>query len=668
MALKPTQALVLALYAGACAGRAPPTTVTLPAPPSAAAKSYAAQCDADLAAAEAALAALAKVDGVKSVARVLDPLNDLHLIIDRALNGAQLYRNVHPDAAVRTAAERCEQEMEKIVTALSMARPIYDAVAAVDTTPEDAITKRYVKNLLRDFRRAGVDQDEATRQRIKLLREELVKVGQDFAKNMREDVRRVTLASAQELAGLPQDYIDAHQPDAAGKITITTDYPDYIPFMTYAKADAPRLALYREFRQRGYPANEPVLAALLAKRHELATLLGYTSWAHYVTEDKMMKTADQARSFIERISDVARARATRDYEELLAQWRQEAPAAAAVGDWQKAYVEEQLKREKYSFDTQSLRQYFPYPRVRQGILDLTARLFELTFKKVERPVWHPSVEAFEMYSGGALVGTFYLDMHPRDGKYKHAAAFPLRAGIAGGQTPEAALVCNFPGGDGAAGLLEHDDVETFFHEFGHLLHHMLGGRQRWATITGLNTEWDFVEAPSQMLEEWAWDGASLNTFARNAAGEAIPAETLKRMRRARDFGKGLWVSHQMFYAAVSLAYYDRDPRGLDTTALMRDLQAKYSQFKYVDDTYFQYSFGHLDGYSAIYCTYMWSLVIAKDLLSVFLAEGLLNPAVARRYRQKILERGGSADAEVLVREFLERPFSFDAFARWLNPT
>jgi thimet oligopeptidase len=291
-------------------------------------------------------------------------------------------------------------------------------------------------------------------------------------------------------------------------------------------------------------------------------------------------------------------------------------------------------------------------------------MFGVTYRRLANaPTWSPEVEAYEILDGDRLIGRFFLDMHPRADKYKHAAAFPIQSGVKGQRVPEAALVCNF-----SNGVLEHDQVETFFHEFGHLIHHLFGGDQRWVAVSGFNTEWDFVEAPSQLLEEWAWTYDSLRTFAKNDKGEVIPEALVNKMRAARDFGKGLWVAHQMFYASVSLNYYDTNPTGLDTTAKMKELQKKYSPFSYVDDTYFQLSFGHLDEYSAIYYTYMWSLVIAKDMFSEFEKKGVLDRSVAGRYRQFVLEPGGSRDAEDMVHDFLQRDYSFNSFAAWLNTT
>ncbi len=637
--------------------------------PSKTATHYEKRCEEDLTAARNAFIALEQREkaGKATVASVLEPLNALLVIIDRASNEAGLMRNVHPDAGVRAIADKCEQDFSKLATDLSLSRPLYDALAAMDVGAEDAVTKRYVEHSLRDFRRAGVDKDEATRDQVRKLNEELVVTGQQFSKNINEDVRSIKLDSAAELEGLPQDYIDAHKPGDDGKITVTTDYPDYLPFMTYAKNDKRRKELYVVNRQRGYPANDKVLSDLLAKRHQLAKLLGYKNWAHYITEDKMIKTAEAAQAFIDKVNKLAEPRAKKELDQLLQRLQKDDPKLKTVGDWQKTYAEELVRRDSYKFDSQEVRKYFPYDRVRTGVLETMSAMFGVQFAKVANAdVWHPSVEAYEMKSGDKLLGRFFLDMHPRENKYKHAAAFPIRGGVRDKQVPEAALVCNFPGGDGSAGLMEHDDVETFFHEFGHLIHHLFGGDQRWIGVSGIRTEWDFVEAPSQLLEEWAWNPEALKKFAISEAGETIPDALVTKMRAARDFGKGTATRHQMFYAALSLAYYNRDPKGLDTTAQVKELQKKYSPYAYVDDTYFQYSFGHLEGYSAIYYTYMWSLAIAKDLFSVFEKQGMFNPEPAKRYRNIILESGGSRDADVIVHDFLQRDHSFDAFASWLN--
>jgi thimet oligopeptidase len=382
----------------------------------------------------------------------------------------------------------------------------------------------------------------------------------------------------------------------------------------------------------------------------------------------MIGSAEAAAEFIERISRAAASRMDRDFRQLLERKRRDTPGAGRVDSWDSGYLQERVKAEAYGFDSLSVRPYFEYARVKGGLLEVTGRLFGIAYRPAAAAVWHPEVEAYDVLEGDTLLGRIYLDMHPREGKYKHFAQFKLASGQRGVRLPEGVLVCNFPRpAAGAPALLDHGEVRTFFHEFGHLLHHVLGGHTRWAGQSGVATEWDFVEAPSQLLEEWAKDPAVLATFAHHVeTGEPIPGELVRRMNAAEEYGKGLMVRQQMFYAATSLELHRRDPAGLDTTALVSELQERYTPFRRVDGTYFQESFGHLDGYSAVYYTYMWSLVIAKDLFGPFREAGIMSAGPAARYRRVVLEAGGSKPAAELVRDFLGRTSSFDAFGRWLD--
>ncbi|NNB88305.1 M3 family metallopeptidase [Corallococcus exiguus] len=598
---------------------------------------------------------------------VLELFDESSAALDDAAARASVVRHTHPEVALREAAEAAEQAIENLANDIRMDRGVYDVLAAVSLANEDAATRKWMEKVLRDFRRAGVDRDEATRARVKALQEELVRIGQEFSRNISQDTRKVALPPA-ALDGLPEDYVRAHAPGEDGQVRISTDYPDLVPFLTYARDGKAREELWRANRQRGYPANVNVLQSLVQKRHELATLLGYPHWAAYATEDKMVRSADAAGTFIRKIADASEERMKRDYAVLLERKRKDDPKADQVNPWDSGYLDDRVKAEQYAFDSQTVRPYFEYTRVKQGVLDLTARLFGVTYRPVKDvPVWHPDVEAYDVYEGQTLKGRFFLDMHPRADKYKHAAQFTLTSGKSGRRLPEGALICNFPKPGTEPALMQHGDVETFFHEFGHLLHHIFGGHTKWAGLSGVRTEWDFVEAPSQMLEEWARDVTCLQTFAKHyQTGESLPADLVERMLAADEFGKGLFVRQQMFYAALSLELYRRDPKDLDATALVRELQGQYIPFPYLEGTYFHLTFGHLDGYSSNYYTYMWSLVIAKDLFTVFQTKGLLNPEPAQDYRRAVLEPGGSDDAARLVNHFLGRDYDFRAYEAWLN--
>ena len=625
-------------------------------------------CRADVERARAAAAALKAGSGPRPLEATLAAFDAVFSPLAEASSRATLARSVHPDEPVRQAAEQAEQEVAALGTELSLDRGLYEVLAALDPAGADEVSRFFLEKSLRDFRRAGVDRDDATRASIQALQEELVRIGQAFGRNIKDD-RRTLRLQPEALDGLPEDWRRAHPPGPDGRCEVSTDPNDYVPFMTYARSEAARAELWRLSRQRAHPANVEVLAALLGKRAALARLLGWPSWAAFATADKMIGSDAAAAEFIEKIAGLSAARMEAEYAQLLERKREEVPAAARVEPWDSAFLQERIKAEQHGFEAQSVRPWFEYRRVVDGVLEVSGALFGLTWRRVEgAPSWHPSVESWDALDGEALLGRIHLDMHPRPGKYQHFAQFTLASGQRGVRLPEGVLVCNFPEPKaGAPALLEHGEVKTLFHEFGHLLHHLLGGRTRYAAHSGVATEWDFVEAPSQLLEEWTWDAAVLGRFARHLeSGEPIPAALVAKMRAADEYGKGLMVRQQMFYAAVSLELHRRDPAGLDAGALCDQLLARYTPFRPVADTWFHLAFGHLDGYSAVYYTYMWSLVIAKDLLEPFRAAGLMDPATARRYRAEVLEPGGSRTAAALVASFLGRPTRFDAYRAWLE--
>ncbi|MEE3240656.1 MAG: M3 family metallopeptidase [Pseudomonadota bacterium] len=606
----------------------------------------------------------------------LNQLDDFFIELGNSYSAMQLLSNVHPNSALRSAASDCQKKLSKLNTDVSLSSAIYEQLNTITLEADDKIALRYKKKLLRSYIRSGVSQPAETRKIIRQLQNEIAELGQLFSKNIRDDVRHITIQSTDDLKGLPQDYIAKLDRNEQGQWLITTDYPSVFPFLRYAQSDQHRHAIYRQFLNRGYPANKTVLQDIITKRHQLATTLGYKSYAAYATETAMIENPENAAEFIDKVNLLATPRAERDYAQLLDQLQQTQANALTVGNWQKSFLEHQVKKQHYQFDSKEIRQYFPYQQVKNGVFDLVAELFELKIVDWQTPVWDSSVTAHQLQTQqGESLGYFYLDMHPREGKYKHAAHFGIQTGVANKQLPISALICNFPGADqslnkaGQAndlGLMEHSQVETFLHEFGHLLHSLIGGHQSWSGLSGIATERDFVEAPSQLLEQWVWDYDSLQRFAINANGKAIPESLVNKMVAARDFGVGTHIRNQMFYAALSLNYYSIAPESLDLKQTLIQLQNQYSPFDYMEDTHFFANFGHLFGYSARYYTYMWSEVIAADLFSEFEQQGLMNKTLAKRYRDQVLAPGGSQDAAKLVEKFLGRPFNYQAFNEQLN--
>lgn len=576
-----------------------------------------------------------------------------------------LLGNVHPLEAARDLADAAEQEASKLATQWSLDRDLYDVFAAIDdaAVAHDPLAARLLAKVRADFRRSGVDKDEATRERISAIRERITELDQEFSRVTRDDVRTIRVRPEQ-LAGMPADWLEAHPVDDEGLVTVTTDYPDSVPVRMFAHDQDVRRDLTIAFLERGWPTTEALLTELFALRHELATTVGYADWPSYDADVKMIGTGSAIPEFIDRIAEAAEEPMQRDLGQLLARYRRDFPDATEVPGFDFQYYAELVRSEEYDVDAQRVRTYFDFGKVRQGLLGVTGRLFDLAYRPVDVPVWHEEVTAYEVEQAGRVIGRIYLDLHPREGKYKHAAQFTLTDGVAGEQLPEGVLVCNF-----SRGLMEHDHVVTLFHEFGHLLHHVLAGHGDWFRFAGVATEWDFVEAPSQMLEEWAWHADVLRTFASDAAGEPIPADLVAAMRAADDYGKGIYARTQMFYAAMSYWFHaDRAAASgevPDLTERMIELQSRYAALPYLPGTHMFASFGHLGGYSSAYYTYMWSLVIAKDMFSAFDEADLFDPEVAHRYRDAVLARGGEGDAADLVADFLGRPFAFDAYAAWL---
>lgn len=584
--------------------------------------------------------------------------NEVNLAMSNAFAAASLVANVHPTESVRSRAEQAEQDAHRLRTELGLDRELYEVLAGVDAAELDEDGRRVLGLALRDFRRAGVDQDEETRERLRRLAERETEVAQAFSKNIRDGVRHIELEPGR-LDGLPQDYLESHPPGEDGLVRISTASPDYVPFLTFGRDREARARLVHAYLNRAWPENDALLHELLELRREHAQLLGYPDWPSYDAEVKMIGKGDAIPEFIDRIAEAADESGRRDLQVLLDRIRKDHPDVESVTTVDRLFYTGVLRREQFDVDAQLVRTYFDFRKVRAGLLDVTGRLFGIEYVEVDVPTWHEDVASYDVVRDGEVLGRIHLDLHPRAGKYSHAAQFDLVPGIEGRQLAEGVLVCNF-----SRSLMEHDHVVTLFHEFGHLVHHVLAGRTPWARFSGVATEWDFVEAPSQMLEEWAWDPEVLRSFATNESGERIPRELVERMRAAEEFGKAFLVRLQMFYAALS--YYLHRDVPEDLTAALRGLQERYDLCAYVPDTHFHASFGHLEGYGSAYYTYMWSLVIAKDLFSAFDSANLFDTEVSYRYRDTVLAPGGRKDAAELVADFLGRPYSFDAYEAWLT--
>jgi len=622
-----------------------------------------------LSAAQAAIDQIIAVKGQRTIGNTLATYDEAVRNLNSAAYLASLVESVHPDAAFRDRGTEMVRKVSAAQTALSLNRDVYQALSKLDVSPADPPTRYYVNRQLLEFRLAGVDKDDETRAQLKKLSDELTDEQSMYERNISDDQKKVEVSNPKELEGLPQDYIDRHKPGPDGKIYITTNYPDAFPAMKFSKSDEFRRRVFLAFQTRAYPKNKEVLEKMMATRYQIAQLNGYSSWADYNAADKMIKSGANIADFIQKVHDAASPIAKRELAMLVAEKQKTDPSAKEIGDHEVSYLNELVRRSQFNFDSQLVRPYLPFAEVRKGILDTASTLFHVTFQQEQGvPSWDPAVETWNVLDNGKAIGRFYLDMHPRPGKFTHAEMSAILDGVRGKQLPEAILICNFPKPTADdPGLMEYGDVVTFFHEFGHLMHWILGGQQQWAGISGITMEADFGEAPSQMLEEWMHSPQVLASFAKHyKTGEPIPAELVARMNRASAFGRGISVSQQDEYTAISYDLYQAKPDGIDPDEVtIRDAQT-HTPFTPLPGTHMYAAFGHLAGYSSAYYTYLWDKVIAEDFFGQFDHANLLAGPTPMRYRHTVLEPGGSVSANDLVKNFLGREQNMDAFQKWMG--
>ncbi len=622
-------------------------------------------------------------DGIKGLAgksnealtygTTLGQVDDLTFEISLAAGFSELMAQGHPDEKVREAALGCRPKVESFHTDLMLDAAFAGVIRQYASKGDklEGTRKRLLDDLLREFRRNGLELAAEQQGQLRELNEELTQLEQQFAVNLSDAVGELKVKPNQ-LKGLSDDFKKGHLPGEDGLVTLTTNYPDYFPIVTDAEDRTVARDLTRLFHNRAADKNLTILDEVLTLREKKAKLLGYETWADYAIEPRMAKTKEAVSAFLADAANTVKGPAQGELKEFRAKYVElGGDAKKPIPNYDRMYLEQKLRQEKYNFDAQELSKYFEVTSVTDGLLGIVSRIYGVDVKENgELPRWHEDVRVFELSDKGKSLGRIYLDLYPRDGKYKHAAMFDIRVGKrqADGTyvRPMAALLCNFPKTTAEVpGLLTHDQVTTFFHEFGHALHHVLT-QEELASYAGTNTVRDFVEAPSQMFEEWAFRRETLDLFAKHhESGEKIPKELFEALSRSRAFGRALSTERQISLASLDFEYHSRK-RPFDTDKVMLEVMQKTQSFGTLPDTHFQGTFGHLMGYDAGYYGYQWALAIARDVLTRFDKEGYLDEAVAKSWRESVLEKGGGADEVELVTEFLGRKPDLKAYGRFLS--
>ncbi len=587
---------------------------------------------------------------------VLDSWDGIAIGIEDVFGPVSLLNSVHPDAAVRDASDRALIDESVFMTELFQNEALYQRVRGV--VPASNAQKQLQKDLLEAFEDSGVSLPPDQRQRFREISERLTELAQEFSKNIREN-KTVLHFTPAECGGLPQSYLERVARDSSGNIVVSFDYPDYVPFMSNSVSEEARKRYYIANTNRGTARNTEILDEIVRLRKEIADLYAVPSFAHYVIKRRMVESPESVEAFLADVRKAvmeAEVQDLRQLQQVKAKLHGISVEEAKVHRWDVMFYRERLREERYAIDQEALRDYFPTVPTLRWMLDITERLYGVRFEEATVPVWHEDVLYLDVLdaANGEAIGGIYLDLYPRDDKYKHAAAWPVR-GVSrkSGRKPISALVTNF----NRQGLT-HSEVETLLHEFGHVLHGVLSTTE-YNQHSGTSVERDFVEAPSQMYEEWAARMESLSLMRGHCPQCPVLDEPLVgRLRAARKFGAGIDYGRQLLYAAFDMALASASPG--PSLEVWRSMEET-TPMGYVEGTAFPGTFDHIaSGYAAGYYGYMWAKVIALDLVSAF-GDDLMNAQTGRRFRELILSRGSEEPARALVERFLGRPVSSEAF-------
>lgn len=563
---------------------------------------------------------------------------------------------------------------EKLFTRV---KTVYDQREKLNLTAEQATI---LDDSYKGFVRGGALLDAGKKQRLREINEQLSVLSPDFAKNVKKSAEEFTLVidNKDDLAGLPQTAIDAaaleaEERDMTGKWVFTLDFPSYGPFITYADNRALREKVWRAFGSRAYQDkfdNCDNILKIVALKDERAKILGYKNHADYVLEQRMAKTPEAVMGFLTKLLETYKPSAEKDLADLKT-FAQESGFEGDIQPWDVGYYSEKMKEKLFAFSSEDLRPYFPLEPVLTGTFEHFSKLFGITFKPAQYPVWHEDVMTYDVVDTktGEFMGLFYADFYPRKGKKPGAWMTSYREqGMFGSgmKRPFVAIVCNFtkPTKD-APSLLTHDEVLTLFHEMGHAMHMMLS-KVTYSSHSGTSVLWDFVELPSQVQENWAYTKETLDLFARHyKTGEAIPEELIRKVNDAKNFFVGWMGLRQSNLGLLDMAWHTADPSVIKDVATFEDEVTKGSTLFPRMAGPSSASFGHIfgGGYSAGYYSYKWAEVLDADTFELFEEKGLYDQETAAKYRDEILAKGGSEHPSILYRNFRGRDADPDALLR-----
>ena len=606
-----------------------------------------------------------------------------NLALDNAailVAGLYVLQMVSPDEAIRNAAQKNVLKSENfVIDNLGNNVALYNALdyyAKHQATGEGLSKKQqyFLNETLADFVRKGLNLPAKELEKVKHLQKEIAKLIQEFDQNIAKDASTIE-ASKEELPGLSDEYLATLKQTEDGNYILGVDTPTYRHVMQNVAHAQTREKMYHAFSNRAYPKNDELLKKIIVKRDQLAQLLGFESYAHLDIDNQMAKSVDTAKAFITDLVQKAQPKALIEFKE----WTKDLPESVELTKEGKlksadsSFAVNQYKKKYLEIDEEKIAEYFPMEQTIEGLLDIYEQFFNLTFKEVPvSGLWHDDVKLIEVYDKqNNLLGYFLLDLYPRPNKYSHACQIDIIPATYlpdGSPTKVVALViANFPKSTKTKpSLLKRQNVQTFFHEFGHAIHSLLG-RTKLASVAGTNVKRDFVEMPSQMLEEWLWDKEMLKKVSSHyKTKEPLPDELIDKILALKTYNTGDFVCTQSCYALLSLACFGtgKEKNPYEINKKLFNQLMPYREFD--PKNHMHASFGHLTGYGAKYYGYLWSKVFALDLFNKIKKRGLLNPEIGKDYAHKVIGQGGSKDPNELLEDFLGRKPTQDAFLKDLG--
>lgn len=606
---------------------------------------------------------------------VVKALADNQSVYDTKRNVLDFPQHVSEDKEIREACTNADKKLSDFEVETSMRKDVFNNLVACQekNEPMKPEAKRFMERLIKYGKRNGLHLSVEIQDEITKIKKRMSDISIDFNKNLNEENTILEFSTA-ELEGLPEDFISSLDKADNGNLKISLKYPHYFPLMKKASNPETRKTMEAAFSSRCMEENTPILEELVKLRAKMSSLLGYPTHADYITEMRMAKSAENVANFLSGLAKQLVALGDEEKSAMLELKKAECAKLGMKCDdkinmWDLKYYMRIIEETKYSVDHNKLKEYFPIDVVTKGLLEMYQELLSLKYEEIPEPdVWHKGIQMFSVkdQESDDLIGYFYLDLFPREGKFGHAACFGIQPGCltpdGSRQLSVAAMVANFPKpSQDRPSLLTHDEVETFFHEFGHVMH-QLCAKTDFALFSGTHVERDFVEAPSQMLENWCWEKEPILRMSKHYKdGTSIPDDILQKLMQSRLANAGLFNLRQITLGTFDQAIHTR--KEADTRKVFSETADRIMKISPSAGTNMPASFGHLaGGYDAQYYGYLWSEVYSMDMFqSRFKKEGIMNPKVGKDYREMILKPGGSLDAIDLVRNFLGREPNQDAF-------